>query len=108
MCHYEGPNPMTPPVNQGIAMDRVSWWYLSYCDDDGFRGCCVVKASDMLSATMASIIIGINPGGEVLGAEMTDEHAAPFPKDVLISKEELFRIDANAVRVNSAGERVEQ
>lgn len=42
------------------------WWWLSFADDDGFRGACLVKAGGMLSAVAESHRLRINPGGQVL------------------------------------------
>ncbi len=45
-------------------------WWLSFADDEGFRGACVVDVGeddDFLQAVMISHSLGINPGGQVLG-----------------------------------------
>lgn len=50
-------------------MTAKTWW-LSFADDDGSRGVCVVDAPDILGATFKAHALGINPGGSVHGVEI--------------------------------------
>lgn len=47
------------------------WMYLSFTDYvdgvDTFLGACVVRGSNVLEAAFAAHLLGINPGGQVLG-----------------------------------------
>ena len=45
-------------------------WWLSFADDDGFLGGCFIEAADMLDAVTKTHRLGINPGGEAMGAEL--------------------------------------
>ena len=46
----------------------MTWWYLSFADDDGFLGGVYVEAESFLEAVTQADVHGANPGGEVLGA----------------------------------------
>lgn len=47
-------------------------WYLSFVGKDGWLGCSHVEADSFEHAVERSHMLGINPGGEVAGAEMLD------------------------------------
>ena len=49
-------------------------WYLSFATDAGFLGGCVVEADDFMEAVDESIRLGINPGGQVFGVPVPEEH----------------------------------
>jgi hypothetical protein len=55
----------------------TAWWWLSFADDDGFRGVCIVEAMDMIAAVKLTHALGINPGGEVRGAPFPDRAGPP-------------------------------
>ena len=65
----------------------MAWFYLSFADDDAFRGACVVEAASAEDAVTVSWQRGINPGGEIMLIETDDE--PPLPKYRLLSKEEI-------------------
>jgi hypothetical protein len=48
-------------------------WWLSYANDEGFRGVVITYASDFLSACMKSKMLGVSPGGQVRGFELPPE-----------------------------------
>jgi hypothetical protein len=45
-------------------------YYLSFADEGGFRGAMWIRAVGPMSAIRRSHVLGINPGGEVLIAEL--------------------------------------
>lgn len=45
----------------------IPYWWLSFADEDGFRGVAIVRARDMVEAVVICHRLGINPGGQVLG-----------------------------------------
>lgn len=67
----------------------MSFMYLSYADDDGFNGGCVVEAEDLIEAAFTAIILGCRPekGGEILGVPLD----SPGPLEVgrLYSRAEM-------------------
>ncbi len=78
----------------------VPRFWLSYADDEGFRGVIVTEADDLLSAVAKVGLMGISPGGEVYGCVVTaamlraldtDVRIAflAIPLDVLLSREVL-------------------
>lgn len=50
----------------------MATWWLSFADDNGNRGCCIVRGSDLESAVRQATVAGCHPGGEVLGYAMPD------------------------------------
>lgn len=62
--------------------------YVSYADDDGFRGAVLVEAADIVEACWRARALGISPGGQALGFGPF-EGQPPHPMNRLLSKEEL-------------------
>jgi hypothetical protein len=52
---------------------RHGLFYLSFATDAGFLGACVVEARTVAHAARRCHELGINPGGEVLGAPIPNE-----------------------------------
>jgi hypothetical protein len=80
-----------------ILTDELSqplrWFYLSFADDDGFRGAVIIEARGQAHALQATHKLGINPGGQVMTWEIRE--GAPLPEAVknrLLSKEDLDRL----------------
>jgi hypothetical protein len=95
----------------------MSWWYLSFADEKGFRGAVIVKAleysgipvfngvpvghvalvpGDQGNAVMAAHRLKINPGGEAMGVEIDDATAALITdkwKNRLLSREDIAAFD---------------
>ena len=75
----------------------ADWWYLSFADEGGFLGACVLRAPGMATAIQRSHQLGINPGGQVagfdLGPELPPAVAGIGITDRLLSKAELEAID---------------
>ena len=59
----------------------MSWWYLSYADDDGFRGGLYIRAYGPVSAATRAKIEGMSPGGQVriVGPLPEDDPERPLP-----------------------------
>lgn len=71
----------------------MSLWYLSFAGEEGWRGCCHVSGTDIVTATARAHELGINPGGEVRGWDLGD---APVPieyRDILLDKRALEDLD---------------
>jgi hypothetical protein len=52
-------------------------WYLSFADEEGWRGCCFVHATDLLSAVSEAYRLKCNLGGEVLGMPVSAQEPQP-------------------------------
>lgn len=76
----------------------MSWWYLSFADDDGFRGAAIVEADTMLEAVRQTNVIGINPHGEVCGVRYPDDVPLPDTKYLnrLLTKEDVQKAEPGA------------
>lgn len=62
----------SPEVKARMADDINSdlpnrWWWLSFADENGNRGCCIVRGGNMAQAILQSHRFKINPGGGVQG-----------------------------------------
>lgn len=53
------------------------WFYCSFADERGFLGAIVVEATSIHDATSKANILGINPGGEVIGRPVRSERVPP-------------------------------
>ena len=69
-------------------MPKSRWWYLSFADD-GFRGACVVKATDFITAVSEAHRLKINPGGQVIGLPMLARKAKKLKVNCLLTREDL-------------------
>lgn len=68
------------------------WWYLSFADEPGFLGACIVQAPDGLAAVSVSHNLQINPGGQVLILQANESILSKFPmadRDRLLTEQEL-------------------
>ena len=45
----------------------MEWWWLSFADENGFRGAVLMKAVGFSTALLSTKALDINPGGEVKG-----------------------------------------
>ncbi len=70
----------------------MPWQWMSFADPDlpegtQFLGCAIVEAEDVVQAATVAHLLGINPGGEVLCAEIPP-HLVPASewRNVLLSK----------------------
>jgi hypothetical protein len=71
------------------AKNPAVWWWLSFADEH-FLGAVVIRARGFVSAVELTRLLGINPGGEVKGAELPASIEPP-PAIVgrLLSKKEI-------------------
>ena len=53
-------------------MESNARWYLSFATEDEFLGAVIVDADNVIDATIKAHTLGINPGGEVLGYNITN------------------------------------
>jgi hypothetical protein len=70
-------------VLTGEFAEPEQWHYLSFAGDV-FLGAAIVKAHGIVHASLVCHGLGINPGGQVLGA--------PIPDDKLPAKQYLNRL----------------
>jgi hypothetical protein len=82
-----------------ILTDELSqplrWFYLSFADDQAFRGAAIVEAHGPAHAMELTHRLGINPGGQVAAWELPEQIAATLPaeaKNRLLNKPELERL----------------
>lgn len=106
-----------------VTCNEAPWFWLSFCDDTGFKGGCYVQSNGGVSRAMEPVNkapdammlaralrkaheLGINPGGSVMSlgpvspAEF-EQQVPPELRNVLLSKEDLKRIGGF---VNQEGE----
>jgi hypothetical protein len=60
-------------------------WWLSFAGDS-FLGAAIIPAADFISAVTAAHLLGINPGGEVLGHPWIGEEGKPLIPDNYIGR----------------------
>lgn len=71
------------------------WWWLSFADEEGFRGVCVVRAPGVASAMVLTHAMQINPGGQVEASELLDWADIPGEyTDRLLSRSEAEALNA--------------
>lgn len=75
-------------------------WYLSFADQSGWLGGCVVRATGLSTAAAEARSLGIYPGGETKGATVEGK-AIPggvlIPRDFrnrLLDRNEVAQVDA--------------
>lgn len=70
-------------------------FWLSFADDEGFLGACLVEAADMVDAVTRTHLQGINPGGEVkiVGPIPPGTMPESYPVGRLLAKAEIERLD---------------
>ena len=83
-----------------IQCGKSQWWYLSFADDSGFLGGCIVNALGPTDAVLQAHKMGINPGGEVLSILIPD--GAPLEdgwKNKLLSKQDMINLGMSPMQV---------
>jgi hypothetical protein len=77
----------------------LGWWWLSFVDagkPDGqrFLGVAIVEGHGVASAATRAHELGVNPGGEVRGLELTGDGIPPLDmRNRLLAKAELEEAD---------------
>lgn len=67
-------------------------FWISFADDDDFRGACLIEADDFDDALGKTWALESNPGGEVQATELEDataENVAPYELNRLYSKADM-------------------
>ena len=70
----------------------MALFYLSFADNSGFLGAIITEADSVPDAVNRTTEMKTNPGGEVLAYDVT-LYSCPYPKDRLLSLEEMAVID---------------
>lgn len=96
-----------PDANRAVNVLRAQlddtpsvWWWLSFVDParpegDRFVGVAIVRASNIVTAAMEAHRLGCNPGGELAGIEIPDEHVpAPEWRERLLTRADVERMEA--------------
>jgi hypothetical protein len=79
----------------------VGWFYLSYADEDGFRGGVIVRAHGMATAAFEAGRRGISPAGSVMGLAIPEEHVPALSyRNRLLTLEELREFWPDMERVS--------
>lgn len=89
-------------------------WWISFAADDGPLGAAITRGATFEDALTRTHALGINPGGEALGADITDCTAPPESYvDRLLSVQDCVELDAVlsggagvAVRMDSNGKKI--
>lgn len=79
--------------NAHEAWQKKRAWWLSFADDSGNLGCCIVYAKNFDEALKKSHHLEINPGGEVQAMVIHDP-LGPYEVDRLYSKTEIEALGA--------------
>ena len=72
----------------------MAWMWCSFADPDlpagqQFLGVAIVEAEDVVTAAMQAHLLGINPGGEVMGVLLPDDLLPPEHwRNRLLTREE--------------------
>lgn len=86
-------------VEELLAEDlkhEPGWWWLSFADESGFLGACIVCGAGMMEATIIARGLGCNPGGEVLGEELENLPPDEY-RERLLSREDIDEMRENGV-----------
>jgi hypothetical protein len=86
-----------------VERPSTAFW-LSFADDDGFRGAVIVHANDFLEAIMRCNLEGINPHGECQGREIPLGSVLKIPerwKNRILSREDCVRFDAEMMEAQA-------
>ena len=77
-------------VAEEIATKPLGLWYLSYADDDGFRGAIYVEAHGPTNAALKARNLKLSPGGQVAMFPVPADKVPPYTFwNRLLTKEEV-------------------
>jgi len=68
---------------------ELSLWWLSFADEDGFRGVVILEAYGFADAMRRSHEAGLNPGGEVKGFRVDPADHPEALRNRLLKKSDL-------------------
>lgn len=78
----------------------MAWFWMSFADDDGHRGCIVIDGEDIGDALSRAHAMGINPGGQVASWELDEaemrQRVPPEYLRRLLSREEVENMPQRA------------
>jgi hypothetical protein len=80
---------------EAVLFPASAWW-LSFADDEGFRGAIIIHANDFVDAFARVNLLNLNPGGECQGMPIPAEGAAQIDakwKNRLLSRAECSQFD---------------
>jgi hypothetical protein len=79
---------------------ELSWYYLSFADDEKFRGGVIIEGFSDLDAVSRSHMCGLNPGGEVMMIPVPNVYIPPEKfRNRLLSKDDVFEMWPDAARL---------
>lgn len=58
-----------------VPVEHAGLWWLSFANDDGCRGVCMIEGASFIDAVTVSHRLGCNPGGQVVGVPIPAEGA---------------------------------
>lgn len=75
-------------------MSKPTYIYLSFADKTSFRGATIVEAADVMEAVQKTWKMNINPGGEVIGGQISpdDPMFKPLLNTLVTDREEMIRL----------------
>ena len=80
---------------------RKIWMFLSFADNDGFKGGAIVKAHGIIDASLTTHRMKINPGGQMACNPIPDRELPPEEyRNRLLTKKDLDEIWPDDVVVN--------
>lgn len=83
-------------VGEEVLNNPLRLWYLSYADEESFRGAFYVLAFGPMSAVMRVQALGESPGGEVLTIEVPRDKQPPHEYwNRLLTKEDVQAANPN-------------
>jgi hypothetical protein len=69
------------PYKRRPPAPERTWWYLSFGDESGFLGGCIVPGENIAVAAQVAHGRGCNPGGEVLGMPLPPGELDKVPEE---------------------------
>lgn len=82
-------------------------WWLSFAGEEGFRGVAIVEGHDLITAVLATHVLKINPGGQVLGVEIPRGLGDAIPahlRNKLLSRAETLLADPGSRKLGDLNE----
>lgn len=74
---------------------KLPYWYFSFADDSGFLGGIFLRCRDMKEGIIMAHRLGINPGGEAVGAPVPERQQRDVTEEAagkLLSMADLDRL----------------